>query len=118
MARIRIEFGSGLTLSSSSPSQKCGPPRRTRFCVGPGRGNNDLGLRAGIDSTPDNQSAARKFGAFVHARQAIVSLAPTSVQNLRVDTFPVVPDAHPELPVVIVDANVNSRRAGLLKGVA
>jgi hypothetical protein len=54
----------------------------------------------------------------VHARQAIVSLTPTSVQNLRIDTFPLVPDAHPELPVVIVDANLNSRRAGVLEGVA
>lgn len=80
--------------------------------------NNDLGLRAGIDFTPDNQCATRKLGAFVHARQAIVPVTPTYVQNLLVDTFPVVPDAHPELPVVIVDANVNSRRAGLLKGVA
>jgi len=52
--------------------------------------NNDLGLRAGIDFTPDNQCATRKLGAFVHARQAIVPVTPTYVQNLLVDTFPVV----------------------------
>src|SRR5271157_1685519 len=96
-ARIRIEFGSGLTLSSSSSSQKCEPAGRTRFCVGQGRGNHDLGLGAGIDSAPDNQSAANKFGAFVHARQAIVSLTRACIQNLLVDTFAVVPDAHQEL---------------------
>jgi hypothetical protein len=37
-AEIRIEFGSRLALSSSSSSQECGPARRTRFCVGQGRG--------------------------------------------------------------------------------
>src|ERR1700751_3298406 len=87
----------------------------SRFHQAPLLKNADL---PGIASTPHNQSAPRNFRPFVHARQAIVSLTPTCVQNLRVDTFPVVPDEHPELPVVIVDANLNSRRVGVLEGVA
>ena len=70
--------------------------------VSNGAGNAEFDLRAGIQLAPHIQAPAYKFGAFAHAVQAVMSGLPVLGQNLWVDAFSVVPNAHPEMPVIEV----------------
>jgi hypothetical protein len=84
------------------------PVRDLRVCVSDGGGNDQLDLGAGIGLTPDSQFRPDKSRAFMHAGQTVMSVETALVQNLRVDSFSVVPDVHPKLPFVVMDIHFDS----------
>src|SRR5277367_3277248 len=71
--------------------------------VSNGARNAELDLRAGIRLAPHIQAPSDKFGAFAHAVQAVMSGLPVLGENLWVDAFSVIANAHPELPVIVPD---------------
>src|SRR5215469_14747662 len=89
-----------------------------RFGVCNRCGNRQLDFSTRIKFTPDCQLASRKFGALAHSGQAIVSFTTAAIQNLRVDAFSVVQDAHSKLFLVVADLDLNPPRAGVPEGVA
>src|SRR5271165_253202 len=64
--------------------------KRSRAHISSGGRNAEIYLRARIQLTQDRQLTAYKLGAFTHALQAVVSLAPISSKKLRVDTVSVI----------------------------
>ena len=71
--------------------------------ISDGARNAELDLRAGIQLAPHIQAPSYQIGAFAHAVQAVMSGSPVLSQNLWVDAFSVIPNAHPELPVIVPD---------------
>src|SRR5262249_32653729 len=108
--------GRSCSLGSSRPKTRTAPT--WRFGVSNGGGNGELGLWAGIDLTPNRQLTAPNPGAFMHAGQAVVSSAPVSAQNLRVNALSVVAHSQPELPPVIADFHFNPPRTCVAEGIA
>ena len=62
--------------------------------------------------------ASGKFGAHLHAGQAIAPFTGAAIQNLRTNPFSIVRDAESKLTVVITDFDFNPSRAGVPEGVA
>jgi hypothetical protein len=92
--------------------------RSLRFGVGQRAGNRQLDLRAGIGVAPDRQLAAGQFGAFLHARQAVMSGAASRLQKLCVDALSIVADPQAEFPLVIPDFHLNPPGVGVPEGIA
>src|SRR6266700_6142606 len=110
-ARIRIELGPVVMSSVSSTSAPEHPTARCgRFGVRDGGGNGQLGLHTGVEFTPDRELTSHKFGAFVHTRQTVVSGAPASIQERRINALAVVPHPQPKLPLVVADFHFYSLR--------
>src|SRR5216684_1755216 len=110
-ARIRIELGPVVMGSVSSTSSPEHPTARNRqFSVCDGGRNGHFSLRAGVEFTPDRQLASLKFGAFVHTRQTIVSGAPASIQDRRINALAVVPYPQPKLPLVVANFHFDPLR--------
>src|SRR6266478_6223982 len=102
--------------STSSPEHPTA--RRGRFGVRDGGGNGQLGLGTGGEFTPDRESSTDKFGAFVHTRQTMVSGAPASIQDGRINALAVVPDSQPKLPLVVTNFHSDPLRVGVSERIA
>src|SRR6266478_1464188 len=100
--------GASASLSASSPEHPTAIYRRFSVCNR--GGNGQLGLRTRLEFTPHRQLTPHKFGAFVHAQQAVVPGASATGENFLVDAFSVVPHPQPKLPWVISDFHFNLRR--------
>jgi len=90
--------------------------RATGTHISSGGRNAALDLRARNQLTQDHQLAAHKFGAFTHALQAVVPLAPISSKKLRVDTLSIISDTDPELLFVIPNFDLYLLRPGVPEG--
>src|SRR5262245_63559292 len=78
------------------------------FGIRRGGGQIQLNLRAGIDFTPNVETAANKTRAFIHAAQAIVSDLSAVFENLGIDALAVVSNAQAKPAVVIANFNLDS----------
>src|SRR6267378_7358398 len=107
---MRIELELALIVSSVSVSPEQEPAPRRRLSVNKGGGKGQLDFCTGIEFTPDLQLSANQFGAFVHARQAVMSGLPISGQDLGVNPFSVVTYPHAKLPLAIPDLHFNLPR--------
>ena len=87
-------------------------------CVGSVSRNAQFHFGAGFWLAPHHQLASYGIGAFPHAGQAKVSLAPMPRQNRLINAFTVIPHAHPELLMVISDFNLDLPSRGVTKRVA
>src|SRR5262249_13127101 len=127
--KIRIAFASSLMTSSHNLAGKfLGEPRaargaKSRVCT---RGWNAqfhfcarflfaMRLRVGA---PHRQLASYAVGPLAHAAYPKVPWSFMVNQKLRIDAFPVVPHAQPELPHVISDFYFDTPRVGVAKSVA
>jgi len=54
-------------------------------------------------SLPDRQLAAHKFGSFGHAAQTVMPLAPARAKNLFTNSLSIVPNAEPEVLLVVTN---------------
>src|SRR5215469_1298041 len=118
-AKHRRSCESAPPLTQSRPlSPEDRPPRTGRSRIRHRRRNRQLNLGAEFQLTPHRQLSADKFRAFPHARQSVMSHAAARLQNLRINSFTVVPDAHPQLALVITDFDVNPSRARVVKRIA
>ena len=75
-------------------------------------GNRQLDLSAGIELAPDGQLPAHEFGAFVHARQAVVS-GPAAFIQTTCGSMPLPSSRtrNPKLPLVVTDVHFDPPRA-------
>src|SRR5271167_4968942 len=130
-ARIRIDLGSALMTSTLSLAHRSvshpslsgkllSQPRTAASSRGVSSGgrNTQFNLCTGIALTPDRHLPPHKFGAFAHAVQAIVSFAPFSSKNLRINTLSIIPDTESELLLVIPDFDFYPPRLCVPEGVA
>src|SRR5262249_33782687 len=80
--------------------------------------NGQLNLCAGIEFAPDLQLSAYQFGAFIHARQAVMAGLSVSGQDRGIDSFSVVTDAQAKLALVIPDFHFNMPGVRMPEGIA
>jgi hypothetical protein len=71
-----------------------------------------------LSAAATNKLAPRKFRAFVHSGQAMVPLAASFTQNLRIDALSIVPDPHSKLPSVVLDLHFDPPRLCVLERIA
>src|SRR5271166_555838 len=65
--------------------------------------NIELDLRTAIQFSPDRELTAYEFRAFPHPRQAVVPLTAVSAEHVGGNSFPVIPNAEPEVLFVVTD---------------
>src|SRR5579862_7294739 len=84
-----------------------------RLAVRDRGGDGQFDPRTGIELTPDGQTAASQFGAFVDARQTLVPGSAARLQNRRVYALSVVQDEQSKLPWGIPDFDFDPLRLGV-----
>src|ERR1700752_1673849 len=94
-------------------SAKPETPRSLSWAIGCGSGNYQLNLGSSFKAAPNLQLCANPVGAFSHALESPMIRATSVVQDLRIESAPIVSDAQAKLPGIVGDFYLNVTTIGM-----